>query len=159
VDIGLRTTKIMAMDGNIKIFNNSDISGVLNMTKETSRAIATIDMEYGQDIDYVEAVLARELPKLKEKNENILDGPDYYGIKALGESGVTIMVGCSCIEQDVIGVSRYLNRELLQIFYRNGINVPFPNVTISNLDTSGRKTIDDLPPVDEDPEEQKEDEK
>ncbi len=159
VDIGLRTTKIMAMDGNIKIFNNSDISGVLNMTKETSRAIATIDMEYGQDIDYVEAVLARELPKLKEKNEKILDGPDYYGIKALGESGVTIMVGCSCIEQDVIGVSRYLNRELLQIFYRNGINVPFPNVTISNLDTSGRKTIDDLPPVDEDPEEQKEDEK
>ena len=38
MDIGLRTTKILGMDGNIKIYNNSEISGVLNMTKEASIA-------------------------------------------------------------------------------------------------------------------------
>ncbi|MBQ1575975.1 MAG: hypothetical protein IIZ83_03350, partial [Oscillospiraceae bacterium] len=36
------------------------------------------------------------------------------------------------------------NREILKIFYRNNINVPFPNVTVSQLDPSGRKTIRDL---------------
>ena len=144
MDIGLRTTKIMGVDGNIKIFNNSDISGVLNMTKEASVAASTISIEYGQDIDYVEAVLARELPALKENNPKILDGPTYLGVSALGASGVDLTVICKCFETDVKGVGRYMNREILKIFYRNNINVPFPNVTVSQLDPSGRKTIRDL---------------
>ena len=62
----------------------------------------------------------------------------------LGSSGVTIMVMCKCREQDIKGVTRYLNRSVLQIFYDNGINVPFPNVTVSQLDTSTRKTMKDF---------------
>ncbi|MBR2989954.1 MAG: mechanosensitive ion channel family protein [Solobacterium sp.] len=145
MDIGLRTTKIMAPDGNIKIYNNSEISGVLNMTKETSVASATISIEYGQDIDYVEAVLARELPKLKEKNDKIVDGPTYLGVSGLGDSGVSMTVIARCSEQNVRGMNRFLNKEVLQIFYRNGINVPFPNVTVSQFDMTGRKTMADLP--------------
>ena len=145
MDIGLRTTKIMAADGNIKIFNNSEISGVLNMTKETSVAAATIAIEYGQDIDYVEEVLNRELPLLAEKNDAIIDGPTYLGVSELGDSGISLIVIARCSEQNVRGVNRFLNKELLQIFYRNGINVPFPNVTVSHLDTAGRKTMADLP--------------
>ena len=144
MDIGLRTTKIMGVDGNIKIFNNSDISGVLNMTKEASVAMSTISIEYGQDIDYVEAVLERELPALKEDNPKILDGPTYLGVSELGASGVDLLIMCKCFETDVKDVNRYMNREILKIFYRNNINVPFPNVTISQLDPSGRKTIKDL---------------
>ena len=37
-----------------------------------------------------------------------------------------------------------MNENILRIFYKNGINVPFPNVTVSNLDTSGRKTMMDF---------------
>ena len=146
LDIGLRTTKIMAPDGNVKIYNNSEISGVLNMTQEASVATCTISIEYGQDIDYVEAVLERELPKLKEMNPLILDGPTYLGVSNLGESGVDLLVIGRCFEGDVKGVARFLNREVLKIFYRNDINVPFPNVTVSQLDTSVRKTMEDFVP-------------
>ena len=144
MDIGLRTTKIMGVDGNIKIYNNSEISGVLNMTKEASLAITYISIEYGQDLDYVEAVLNRDLPALKENNPEIIAGPIYRGVSELGASGVTIMVTCTCNEADIKAVIRYMNKEVLQIFYRNGINVPFPNVTISNLDTKARKTMADF---------------
>lgn len=144
MDIGLRTTKIMGVGGNIKIYNNSDISGVLNMTKEASIASCTISIEYGQDIDYVEAVLRRDLPKLREKNPKILEDPEYLGVSNLGSSGVDLLIICKCSETDIKGVIRYLNREILQIFYRNGINVPFPNVTYSQLNMEGRKTIEDF---------------
>ena len=144
MDIGLRTTKIQSADGNIKIYNNSEISGVLNMTKEASLASAAISIDYGQDIDYVEAVLQRELPKLKSKNPYLLSVPEYLGITALGDSGVEIKVICKCSEKNIMAVNRFLNRELLKIFYKYEINVPFPNVTISNLDMSGHKTIEDL---------------
>ncbi len=150
MDIGLRTTKIQAPDGNIKIFNNNSISGVLNMTKAASFASIRIDIEYGQDIDYVEAVLRRDLPALAEQNPMILDGPDYLGVAELGASGVTLMVGARCSEQNVRSVIRFLNREVLQIFYRNDINVPFDNITVSSLDMTDRKTIDDFKEEDED---------
>ena len=146
LDIGLRTTKIIAPDGNIKIYNNSEISGVLNMTQQASLAMVTIGVEYGQDLDYVEAVMERDLPKLKENNPKILEGPTYLGVSELAESSVNILIMCKCHEADIKGVNRYLNREVLQIFYRNGINVPFPNVTVSQLNMTGRKTIEDLPP-------------
>ncbi len=144
MDIGLRTTKIMGVGGNIKIYNNSDISGVLNMTKEASIAKCTIGVEYGQDLAYVEAVLKRDLPLLKEKNPALLDAPVYLGVSSLSESSVDLMIIAKCAEKDVFNVNRYLNREVLEIFYRNGINVPFPNVTVSQLDVSGRRTIDDF---------------
>ena len=143
VDIGLRTTKILVMGGNIKIYNNSDISGVLNMTKEASVAVCSISIEYGQDIDYVEAVLKRDLPLLREKNPQIIKDPVYAGISALADSGVQLMILCFCNEKDIMNVKRYMNKEILKIFYRNGINIPFPNMTISQLNSEGRKTMSD----------------
>ena len=121
-DIGLRTTKISG-GGNVKIFNNSEISGVLNMTKETSVASATIGLEYGQDIDYVEEVLNRELPLLKDENKKILDGPTNLGVSELAERRFTVTVIARCSEQNVRDVNRYLNKALLQIFKRNEIKI------------------------------------
>ena len=143
MDIGLRTTKILGPDGNIKIYNNSEISGILNMTQEASYAFCYIDIEYGQDLEYVEEVLRRELPHLAEKND-ALTAVDYLGVNELGDSGVRLVIMGTCNEKDIVEVRRYLNRELLQIFYRNGIKIPFPNVTFSPLDMEGRMTMKDL---------------
>ncbi|MBQ6388634.1 MAG: mechanosensitive ion channel family protein [Mogibacterium sp.] len=144
LDIGLRTTKILGTDGNIKIYNNSDIAGVLNMTQESSIALCYVTIEYGQDIEYVEAVLNRELPKLKDENPLILDGPKYLGVSKLGDSGVELLIICYCSEADIMGMKRFLNRAVLKIFYDNDINIPFPNVTFSTLEMDGRKTLADL---------------
>ena len=138
MDIGLRTTKIMGMDRNIKIFNNSEVSGVLNMTKESSVSIARIGIEYGQDLSYVEEVLARELPLLKDKDARILEGPTYLGVAELSDSAVILLFMARCKELNVGGVSRFMNKELLRIFRENNINVPFPHVTISNWDNGSK---------------------
>ena len=132
MDIGLRTTKILSTDGNIKIYNNSEISGVLNMTKEASIAASHISIEYGQDIDVVEEILTRELPLIRESNPKIIDGPEYGGITKLDDSGIDLLVYCKCNEKDVISVTRFMNKELLKIFYKNSINVPFNTITLSN---------------------------
>ena len=144
IDISLRTTKVLGVDGNVSVYNNNDIKGVLNMTRQASYAAVSPSIEYGQDIDYVEAVLKRELPKLKKRDSRILEAPKYLGVESLGDSGVVLLIVCKCNEEDIKGLTRYLNRAILKIFYQYGINVPFPNVTISQLQTEGRKTIDDL---------------
>ena len=92
----------------------------------------------------MEAVLKRELPKLKKKDPRILDGPNYLGVQKLGESGVDLLITCKCNEADFKGLTRSLNRAVLTIFYENGINVPVPNVTVSQLNTEDRKTMADF---------------
>ena len=131
-DIGLRTTKISG-EGNVKIFNNSEISGVLNMTKETSVCMANLGLEYGQDFEHVEEVLARELPLLKEDNSKILDGPTSLGITEMQERRYIITVMARCSEQNIREVNRYLNKELLNIMYRNGIRVANQNSALTQV--------------------------
>ena len=102
-------------------------------------ARTNIRIEYGQDIEHVEEVLKQELPGIRERNPKILDGPTYLGVSELGESGVDILVICKCSERDVKGITRYLNKEVLQIFYRNGITVPFPHITVVDSGKGGRQ--------------------
>lgn len=133
LDIGLRTTKIQDASMNIKVFNNSNLSGIINMTKEASYAGIDVGIEYGESIERVEKILQKELPKVKRRLPSIMEGPYYKGISALADSSVTIKIIALCKEQDRIQLTRDLNREILLIFNRNDINIPFPQVTLSYL--------------------------
>ena len=136
VEIGLRTTKIVDISNNIKIFNNASISGVLNMTKESSYASVDVGIEYGESLERVESVLSTAFPEIKKKLPEIIDGPFYKGVVELGESSVNIRILATCKEQDRIQLSRDLNREIFLLFNKNNINIPFPQVTLSHLKTN-----------------------
>ena len=134
-EIGIRTTKIIDWGGNIKIVNNSHISTVVNQTKELSIATAYIGIEYGKPIIEVEEVIKNNLERIKKNIPEIIEGPFYKGVDELADSSVNLLFMASCKEEDIYGVKRALNRELKIIFDENGINVPFPQVTISKLDS------------------------
>jgi small conductance mechanosensitive channel len=140
LEIGIRTTKIEDFLGNIKIYNNSSISGVLNMTKEYSTVPITLAIEYGESLERVEAVLNEEFPRIKEKLTNIVSGPFYKGVSSLGDNSVNLLVIAQCLEADRIQVTRDLNREIYLAFNRHNINVPFPQVTVSYLKDEKTKT-------------------
>ena len=135
-EIGIRTTKIKDAGGNIKIINNSEISSVINQTKELSLAKARISIEYGQSIPQVELVIKNHLEAIREAIPEIKEGPYYKGVDTLGESSVDLLFIAKCKEEDLYGVQRALNRELKIMFDENGINIPFPQVTVSHLETS-----------------------
>ncbi len=133
-EIGIRTTKIVDWGGNIKIINNSAISSIINQTKELSYAVAYISIEYGQSIPEVELIIKDNLERMKKAIPEIIEGPFYKGVDSLGASSVDLMFMARCKEADLYGVQRAMRRELKLIFDENGINIPFPQVTISHLE-------------------------
>ena len=139
-EIGIRTTKIIDYGGNIKIVNNSHISTIINQTKELSMAKTVISIEYGKSIPEVEMVIMENLGKIKERIPEIVEGPYYKGVDTLGASSVDLLFMAKCKEEDIYGVQRALNRELKILFDENDINIPFPQVTISNLEESKSKS-------------------
>ncbi|MDE7167243.1 MAG: mechanosensitive ion channel family protein [Clostridia bacterium] len=131
VEMGIRTTKLKA-EGNIKIFNNSDLRKILNQTIEPSVAKAYIDIEYGADLGKVEEIIARCLPEIKI--EGAVEGVTYNGVSSLGASGVQLYFSVKCKETDIFSVQRALNGELKNMFDKNGINIPFNQIVIHNAD-------------------------
>ncbi|MBE6530128.1 MAG: mechanosensitive ion channel family protein [Ruminococcaceae bacterium] len=139
-EIGVRTTKIKDAGGNVKIVNNSAISTVINQTKDLSIAKAYISIEYGMPIPQAELIIKKNLDRIREAIPQIQEGPYYKGVDKLAESSVDLLFTAACKEEDLYIVQRALNRELKIMFDENGINIPFPQVTISQLEATDTKT-------------------
>lgn len=131
LEIGLRTTKIEDASGNIKIFNNSSINSIINMTRRHSYAVCDVNVDYGEDIEHIEAVLNEEFPGIKSRLSSIEEGPFYKGVATLGDSGVSIRIVAKCSEKNRIQLSRDLNREVYIIFMKHKINIPYPQMEVS----------------------------
>lgn len=131
LEIGIRSTKIEDVSQNIKILNNSSITGVINMTKKYSFAFCDVGIEYGESLEKVEALLQKELPKLKQKLPEIAEGPFYKGVISLGDNSVNIRILAQCLESNRIQLIRDLNREILLLFAKHNISIPLPQVVVN----------------------------
>ena len=129
-EIGIRTTKLLDVGGNVKIVNNSEIKTIINQTQELSLAKATVNVSYNARIEKVEAVIADNIAKVKEKIPAIVEGPIYMGVSELGESGVELLFVAKCKEDDIYQVQRDINREIKIMFDDNNIEIPFNQLVV-----------------------------
>ncbi len=131
VEIGIRTTKIEEPGQNVKVIRNSEVNDVINMTKKLSYCSVDYSIEYGESLEHVEAILAKELPLIPERLPAIQNGPFYRGVSSLGDSSVNIRISMQCLEKDRMQLERDFNREMRLIFDRNHINIPFPQIVVN----------------------------
>lgn len=133
-EIGIRATKIIDWQGNIKIINNSEISTIINQSKELSVTTCVVSVGYGESIPKVELVIKNNLEKIKAAIPEIVEGPYYKGVDKLSASSVDLLFVATVKENDYYVVQRALNREIKNIFDANGITIPFPQITVSYAD-------------------------
>ncbi len=127
VSIGIRTTKLEAL-GNVKIFHNSDLRGVLNQTVKPSVAFSEISIGYDEDLPHVEEIIRNNLKYVRV--DGALDTVVYEGVKELGASGVLLLFSVKCPENIIAPTTRRMNRELKVMFDDNGINIPFDQIVV-----------------------------
>ena len=130
LEIGIRTTKLIDAGGNIKIISNNEIKSIINQTQELSIAKCYVSVSYGARIENIEAVIADNIEKIKEKIPAIVEGPYYKGVSELGESAVVLLFLAKCKEDDIYQVQRDLNREIKIMFDDNGIEIPFNQLVV-----------------------------
>ena len=129
--IGIRTTAIKDVGGNIKLINNSDLRNILNRSAIDSIAVTNVSVSYGTDIEKVEKVFETLLPEIKNKYPDVfLEDPKYLGVQTLGESGVELKVIGKVNEKDIFSAARLLNREIKIGFDKNGIEIPFNQIVV-----------------------------
>lgn len=135
LEIGIRTTKVENAEGNIKIFSNSAVSGVINMTKRYSLAVCDVAVDYRESLERIESILRRELPRIAKRLSAVRQGPEYLGVVEMADSGVILRIVAYCAEEDRIQLARDLNREIKLMCDRWQISIPFPQVVLNEPDS------------------------
>ena len=130
-EIGIRTTCLMDVGGNVKIINNSDMKNILNRSDRVSIAASTIDIPYETDLESLEASIPGLMEEIYQKHtDDMLDAPKYLGVQALGSSGITLKFIVNVKEQNIYNGIRTLNHDLLLGFRKLGVECPYPQLDI-----------------------------
>ena len=129
--IGIRTTSITDLGGNVKIINNSNMKDILNRSNYTSRAVSTSDIPYETDLEEFEPLLPAMMQRIYDKHADKLRSvPKYLGVAELGASGITLKFVSESDENNVYSAQRAMNRELLVEFKKAGVEPPYPQMDV-----------------------------
>lgn len=120
-DIGIRATVLVNNDGNLKHFNNRDMKNILNLSRRNCSYTINITLAGDQPLKEVEALLRRELPRIRETIPEIIEGPDYKGVVNFTADDVTIAISTVCTERNYGKVRRAINREIWLLLEENGV--------------------------------------
>ena len=137
-EIGIRITKVEDLNGDVLIINNSDVRGAINTSTNPSVSMCMISIEYGSDLKKIEKVIIENLESIKKNIPEIIEGPFYDGLESLADSSIVIRVSAKTDELYKNRVRRALNREMILLFEKNHINIPFPQLVIHQEDEGSK---------------------
>ena len=130
-EIGIRTTSIMDVGGNVKIINNSEMKNILNRSDNISRAVSDIAIPYETDLEALEAKLPDLMKEIYEQRADVmLAAPQYMGVQQLADSSVVLRFVVEVAEKNIYTGARILNRDLWLGFRKLGVECPFPQVDV-----------------------------
>ena len=131
--IGIRTTSITDVGGNVKIVNNSDMRNILNRSDKTSKSVCDFCIPYATDIVSLEERIPAMLDRIFEAHTDMMkSAPKYLGVQTLSDSSVILRFTVEVEEKDIYSGARVLNHDLFVGFRELGVEVPFPQIDVHN---------------------------
>ena len=132
ISLGLKTTKIRSLTGEVNIIPNRNIASVINYSAKNSFAVVDIDIAYEEDPEVVEKTLINFCKELEGKIEDIKGSINYLGIISFESSSVKYRITAETIATKNLAVERQI-RKFLQIYLReNKIEIPYNKVVVHN---------------------------
>ncbi|MCL2555758.1 MAG: mechanosensitive ion channel family protein [Firmicutes bacterium] len=129
-DLGIRTTRLANIGGDVMIINNSQFVRFINMSMHRSFAVCDVVIEYDENLEKIEQIINDNLEIIAEKFPAITDGPFYKGVVEFNNRGVMLRVVAKVSETARLQLNRDLNRELKILFDRHKIRLAVPKVEV-----------------------------
>lgn len=131
--INLRTTVLRDIQGRVHVIPNGSITVVSNYTREWSRALLDVGVAYKEDTDRCTEILKRVGKSIEEDEHfgQLLEGTfEYPGVEGLADSAVLIRMMVKTRPLEQWNVMRELRRRIKHAFDAEGIEIPFPHMTV-----------------------------
>ena len=130
MSVGLKSTKIKAYSGEVKIISNRNISSVTNYSLENTLAVVDISVAYESKLDKVEKVLQVACATMQDNIEGLVEEPEVLGVEELSDSAVVFRIVGKCKPASHFVVAREMKKELKNTLDKNGIKIPYPQIEV-----------------------------
>ncbi|MCR5655651.1 MAG: mechanosensitive ion channel family protein [Lachnospiraceae bacterium] len=135
LDMGIRRTKMFDMDtDNVRIIPNKGMMDAVHMSMHPSVVYSRFLIGYDADLDKVEGLLRKELDAMTGNVPYLIGEIKYLGVSKLTDNGVELFCMSHCHEAFRYRVERAINRRVLLMFKKNGIEIPYPQLTVHEAD-------------------------
>ena len=124
IAIGMKTTKVKAYTGEVKIISNSSFHEVINYNMSLTKLLVDIPVSYNTDIDELEKVIEGLKPEIK-KIENVKKDAELLGVTEIGESAITYRIAIDCLPYTHLAVKRKVLKMIKQTLDKNDIEIPY----------------------------------
>jgi small-conductance mechanosensitive channel len=131
--IGLRTTRIRDVNGNLWFVPHGEVARVSNMSQQWSRAVLDIGVAYGTDIDKAKRVIKEVADAVWHDHlasATIIEEPEIWGVEMLGDSSISIRLVVKTEPGEQWTTAREIRGRLIKAFATEGIEIPFPQRVI-----------------------------
>ncbi|KRC10083.1 mechanosensitive ion channel protein MscS [Hydrogenophaga sp. Root209] len=131
--VTLRYVQLRDYDGNVHYIPNGHISTVINMTRGFSNAVMDIGVAYRENVDEVMAVMRGVAAELREDPDflpKIIADLEVAGVESWADSAVIIRCRFRTLPLEQWSVKREYLRRLKAAFDAQGIEIPYPHVTV-----------------------------
>ena len=132
-DIQFRVTVLRDLEGNKHFVPNGQITVSSNFTAIFARPVLDVGIAYRADVDRALAVMKDELDDLANSEEfkgKITEPPQVLGVQDLADNAVIIRAALTVLANDRWVVLREARRRIKVRFDKEGIEIPFPHMTV-----------------------------
>lgn len=126
----LRTTRLKAYTGEVKIIANRQVNELINYSLEKNIVILDVGVSYDSDINKVKKVLKDLEKRLIEENK--ITNMECLGLQTLDNSSIVFRLITHIDYNDKFPIQRLLNEEVVKEFKSNNIEIPYQQVVIHN---------------------------
>ena len=132
-EVTLRYIRLRDDDGVVHFIPNSLVTTVSNRTMGFGYAVMRIGVAYHANIDQAFQLMKDECSAMRADaafGPHILEDIDIAGVDELGDSAVTLKARIKTVPQEQWRIRREFLRRIKASFDQNGIEIPFPHMTV-----------------------------
>ena len=125
--LSVRTIRLRTEDGSVVVIPFSAVTTVINMTRDYSRAVLTVNIAAAEDVDHVVdamRAIAREMREEEAWSTIILDELEVWGLDRITDTALQIKCRIMCTPFGRWPVAREFNRRLKGRFQVVGVATP-----------------------------------
>ncbi len=141
-EVTLRFVRLRDYDGNVHFIPNGNISTVTNRSRGFARAVMDIGVAYREDVDQCFDVMRQVGREMREDSvfgPKIMEDLEIAGVEQWADSAVVLRCRFQVMPLEQWAVRREFLRRLKRAFDQNGIEIPYPHLTVyAGEDKSGR---------------------
>ena len=142
--ITIRTVRLRDVNGHLHVVPFSEVTTVKNITQDQDYHSFEIGVSYNEDVDHVIETIEKvgaDLQKDKYFKSKINGEIEVFGLDKFEDSSIIIKGRIPTVHKQQWLVKREFNRRLKIAFDKSGIEIPFPQTTISYVENKKKKIV------------------